>query len=221
MQYLHRDGAFGEIHGGGRIAEGYTSSRWCSRCKSPTGAGRHHAFDVVVVDEFHHAAAPTIDRLLDHSSPRNYLGSPRRRNARRQGRDKLVRPAGRGRVASMGGDRPGLPGALPVLRRRGRNRPEPSHMAARRLCPRRTQQRAVQRRPSCREALEAVERIVLDPGTMRALGFCVSKEHARYMALKVHPGGLESVALTGDDPPRERDRQLEALRAGRLRWCSP
>ena len=58
---------------------------------------------------------------------------------------------------------------------------------------------------------------MLDPGTMRALGFCVSKQHARYMALKFTQAGLESVALTGDDPPHERDRQLAALRAGRLR----
>ena len=49
--------------------------------------------------------------------------------------------------------------------------------------------------------LEAVERIVLDPGAMRALGFCVSKEHARYMARKFTDAGLASVALTGDDPP--------------------
>jgi superfamily II DNA/RNA helicase len=37
------------------------------------------------------------------------------------------------------------------------------------------------------------------------------------MALKFTQAGLESVALTGDDPPHERDRQLSALRAGRLR----
>ncbi len=32
--------------------------------------------------------------------------------------------------------------------------------------------------------LEAIQRIVLEPGAMRALGFCVSKEHAHYMARK-------------------------------------
>ena len=67
------------------------------------------------------------------------------------------------------------------------------------------------------KVLEAVQRIVLDPGTMRALGFCVSQEHARYMARKFTQAGLDSVAITGDDPPEERDRHLSALRAGRLR----
>jgi hypothetical protein len=37
------------------------------------------------------------------------------------------------------------------------------------------------------------------------------------MARKFTEAGLESVALTGDDPPDHRDRQLAALRAGRLR----
>ena len=32
--------------------------------------------------------------------------------------------------------------------------------------------------------LEALKRIVLDVGSMRALGFCVSKEHAHFMARK-------------------------------------
>ena len=64
--------------------------------------------------------------------------------------------------------------------------------------------------------LEAIERIVLDPGSMRALGFCVSKEHAHYMARKFTEAGLESVALTGDDPP-ERRREPCRSSSGRLR----
>ena len=43
--------------------------------------------------------------------------------------------------------------------------------------------------------------IVLEPDAMRALGFCVSKEHAHYMARKFTEAALESVALTGDDAP--------------------
>src|SRR3954454_15604385 len=52
---------------------------------------------------------------------------------------------------------------------------------------------------------------------MRALGFCVSKDHARYMARKFVEAGLQSVAVTGDDDPSERTRQLNELKAGRLR----
>ena len=71
-----RDGAFGEIHGGGRIAEGthvfamvQSLARGAAGARSPPDA-----FDVVVVDEFHHAAAATYDRLLNHLQPRELLG---------------------------------------------------------------------------------------------------------------------------------------------------
>jgi hypothetical protein len=65
--------------------------------------------------------------------------------------------------------------------------------------------------------LEAITRIVLDPPSMRALGFCVSKEHARYMARKFSEAGLPSAVLTGDDDPDARATTLADLRAGRLR----
>ena len=66
-----RDGAFGEIHGGGRVRPGSPRVR--------DGPVAHKdrleqidpaAFDVLVVDEFHHAAADTYDRLLKRLSPR-------------------------------------------------------------------------------------------------------------------------------------------------------
>ena len=62
--------------------------------------------------------------------------------------------------------------------------------------------------------LEAIQRIVLDPGQMRALGFCVSKEHARYMARKFTEARLPSIALTGDDSAEVRDQGLRDLFAG-------
>ena len=39
-------------------------------------------YDVVIVDEFHHAAAPTYDRLLTTYDPNFYLASPRRQSER-------------------------------------------------------------------------------------------------------------------------------------------
>jgi hypothetical protein len=65
--------------------------------------------------------------------------------------------------------------------------------------------------------LEAIQQIVLDPSTMRALGFCVSVEHARYMARKFNEAGLNSVAITGADPSDQRSNALHRLKAGELR----
>jgi len=68
-------GDFGEIHGGGRIAQGrhvfgmiQSLGEWRLQNIAPD------AFDVVVVDEFHHAAADSYDRLLNHLQPRELLG---------------------------------------------------------------------------------------------------------------------------------------------------
>jgi superfamily II DNA or RNA helicase/HKD family nuclease len=217
-----REAAFGEVHGGGRIAEGrhvfaMIQSLQAARLEQIAP----DTFDVLVVDEFHHAAAATYDRLLNHLSPRELLGltaTPERLD----GRDvtswfdqrvavelRLWEAIDQGFLVPFQyfGVADGTDLSQITWRRGGYVLDELSNLLS---------------NDDLRVAklLEAVERIVLDPGTMRALGFCVSKEHARYMALKFTQAGLESVALTGDDPPHERDRHLAALRAGRLRCLS-
>ncbi|WP_374968723.1 helicase-related protein [Terrabacter sp. BE26] len=51
---------------------------------------------------------------------------------------------------------------------------------------------------------------------MRALGFCVSREHAHYMADVFTRAGIRSAVVLGDTAPGERDRHLGELRGGRL-----
>lgn len=214
-----RDGTFGEIHGGGRIAAGHhvfamVQSLGAERLEqiAPT------AFDVVVVDEFHHAAAATYDRLLEHLEPRELLGltaTPERLD----GQDvtawfdhriavelRLWEAIDQGFLVPFQyfGVADGTDLSHVTWRRGGYVAEELSNLLS---------------NDDLRVAklLEAVQRIVLDPGAMRALGFCVSKDHARYMARKFTEAGLPSVALTGDDPPAERARRLKALQAGRLR----
>ena len=70
-----RNGAFGEIHGGGRIAEGqHVFAMVQSLHEERLEQIAPDAFDVVVVDEFHHAAAATYDRLLNHLARRSCSG---------------------------------------------------------------------------------------------------------------------------------------------------
>ncbi len=214
-----RDGSFGEIHGGGRIAEG----RHVFAMVQSLGEARLEqiapdTFDVLVVDEFHHAAAATYDRLLNHLQPRELLGltaTPERLD----GQDvtvwfdhriavelRLWEAIDQGFLVPFQyfGVADGTDLSQVTWRRGGYVTEELSNLLS---------------NDDLRVAklLEAVQRIVLDPGSMRALGFCASKEHARYMARKFTEAGLESIALTGDDAPAERDRQLQALRAGQLR----
>jgi HKD family nuclease len=70
-----RDGDLGQFLGGGRLAEGpQVFAMIQSLHDARLELTDPRAFDVVVVDEFHHAAAATYDRLLRHLLPSELLG---------------------------------------------------------------------------------------------------------------------------------------------------
>lgn len=214
-----RDGAFGQIHGGGRIADGQhvfamIQSLSDDRVKQIAPDG----FDVVVVDEFHHAAAATYDRLLRRLQPRELLGltaTPERLDGRdvTEWFDQRIAVELRlWEAIDLGflvpfqyfGVADGTDLSQVTWRRGGYATEELSNVLS---------------NDDLRvgKLIEAIQRIVLDPGRMRALGFCVSKQHARYMAQKFSDSGLPSVALTGDDAPVDRRQRLAELLAGKLR----
>ena len=53
-----------------------------------------------------------------------------------------------------------------------------------------------------------------DVMTMRALGFCVSVSHAKYMARIFDESGIPAVAIWADTPAPEREAALQRLRTG-------
>lgn len=214
-----RDGAFGEIHGEGRIADGrHVFAMVQSLRKARLEQIAPDAFDVLVVDEFHHAAAATYNSLLRHLRPQELLGltaTPERLD----GQDvtdwfehriavelRLWEAIDQGFLVPFQyfGVADGTDLSQVAWRRGGYVADELSNVLS---------------NDNLRvgKLLSALQRIVLDPSSMRALGFCVSKEHARYMARKFTEAGLVSVAVTGDDSSAERARHLRELRAGRLR----
>ena len=214
-----RSGSFGEIHGGGRIAQGKHVFAMVQSLRSATLDDIDPAaFDVVVVDEFHHAAADTYDRLLQHFKPKELLGltaTPERLD----GQDVTVwfdhRVAVELRLweaidqgflvpfqyfgVSDGTDFRDL-----EWRRGGYVTADLDNVLT-------------GNDVRVTRLLEALRRIVLDLSGMKALGFCVSKQHARFMAERFTAAGLPSVALTGEDAPDVRDRALRDLASGRLR----
>jgi superfamily II DNA or RNA helicase/HKD family nuclease len=218
-QAVLRRGDFGEIHGAGRTASGrHVFAMIQSLQESRIREIAPDAFDVVVVDEFHHAAADSYDRLLSHLQPRELLGltaTPERLD----GRDvtewfdyriavelRLWEAVDQGFLVPFQyfGVADGTDLRQLTWRRGGYAPEELSNVLT---------------GDDIRvgKLLEAVQRIVFDPGQMRALGFCVSKEHARYMARKFTEAGLNSIALTGDDSGAIRDKGLSDLKAGRIR----
>jgi superfamily II DNA or RNA helicase/HKD family nuclease len=214
-----RNGSFGEIHGSGRVAEGHhVFAMIQSLHEERLEQIPHDAFDVVVVDEFHHAKAATYDRLLSRLRPRELLGltaTPERMD----GQDvtewfdqriavelRLWEAIDQGFLVPFQyfGVADGTDLSQLTWRRGGYAPGELSDLLS---------------NDDLRVAklLQAVQRIVLEPGEMRALGFCVSKEHAHYMARRFTEAGLASSALTGDDAPDERAQTLADLQSGQLR----
>jgi superfamily II DNA or RNA helicase/HKD family nuclease len=60
--------------------------------------------------------------------------------------------------------------------------------------------------------LAQLARRVGDLRTIRALGFCVSVEHAKFMAAQFSAAGTPALAVHGDSPPEERARAAARLR---------
>ncbi|MBN1093331.1 DUF3427 domain-containing protein [Blastococcus sp. TML/M2B] len=170
-------------------------------------------FDFVVVDEFHHAEASTYRRLLEHLAPTVLLGltaTPERADGadvRRwfDGRtavelrlwealeQKLLSPF------EYYGIHDGVPlDQLQWKRGRGYDVTELTELYTR------SQGRI-------RVILDALRGKVADPLRMRALGFCVSVQHARFMAEAFTAEGIPSVAVTSETSATERAAALAAL----------
>lgn len=174
-------------------------------------------FDVVVVDEFHHAQAPSYRRLLEHVEPVELLGltaTPERAD----GVD--VRQFFGGRVAAelrlwdaleqnllspfqYFGIYDGTDLETLQWKRGGYDLAELERVYT-----------ADDAR--VRIVLKQLRDKVADVGTMRALGFCVSVEHARFMARKFLDAGIPARAVVGLDDSAERRAALAALRDGEI-----
>lgn len=214
------DGDFGEILGGGH---------------SPT-EGRHvfamvqsldadaiqqldpSRFDVVVVDEFHHASAPSYRRLLEHLTPGELLGltaTPERMD----GQDVTEWFGGRIAVELRLWEAIDQGFLAPFQYFGVSDDVDLSQLEWRRGGYRTGELDNVLTGNDMRvgKLVHAINRIVDDPARMKALGFCVSVEHAEYMSSKFTAAGLPSAALSGASSNEERRRVLGALARGDLR----
>ncbi|MHB1064651.1 MAG: DUF3427 domain-containing protein [Georgenia sp.] len=175
-------------------------------------------FDVVIIDEFHHAAAASYERILNGLSPRELLGltaTPERSDGlpilqwfddRIAAELRLWDAIDQQHLAPFVyfGVHDGLDlREIPWRRGRGYD---------------------VDRLTNLYTSSDAWARTVVkevaahaDLTTMRALGFCVSIEHAQFMAEHSNRHGIPAVAVWGDSPRSERTSALRDLAAGRVR----
>ncbi|MFB8249739.1 DUF3427 domain-containing protein [Streptomyces sp. NPDC055952] len=177
-----------------------------------------HHFDIIVIDEFHHATAATYRRVIDHFKPKELLGltaTPERMDGLNV-QDEFFD----GRIAAEMRLWEALENDL--------------------LCPfhyfgipdgtdltNLTWQRGTYtdqdlgnlytgNKARARIIVKQIRDKVSQPGAMRALGFCVNKQHARFMADFFRGAGFAATALTSDSPAAERAQALTDLRAGKL-----
>jgi superfamily II DNA or RNA helicase len=170
-------------------------------------------YDYVVVDEFHHAAAPSYRRLLDHVRPRVLLGL----TATPERADGLD-------ILQWFGGKPTAQIRLPDAIHR------------RLLCPFQyfgladsqsleglTWQRGGYRISEleglydgnyvrARLIVDKIAEYVLSPRMMRGIGFCVSVKHAEFMAGFCNQHGLPAMALSAESGEEERLQAQDRLR---------
>ncbi len=211
-----REPGFGELWVGGkrpnRWDHVFASIQSLSRTRLEGLAPSH--FDVVVVDEFHHAAARSYRALLDHVSPRELLGltaTPERADSLTildwfegaiSAELRLWDAIDQGRLVPF--EYYGLHDGVdlrevPWKRGRGYDVEALSNLYT-------------GNDAWARLVLHQLKSHVDDMGGIRALGFCVNVEHARFMARIFQNAGVPATAVWGDSPEEERRAALDNLR---------
>lgn len=221
FRYAIRDASFGEKWVGGarpqRFDHVFASVQSLNAANLEDLAADH--FDVVIVDEFHHAAAPSYRKLLDHVQPRELLGltaTPERSDDlsilhwfddRIAAELRLWDAIDQQRLSPFMyfGIHDGLDLThIPWRRGQGYDVHALSDLYT-------------STDAWARTVVHEVNRLADNPATMRALGFCVSIEHAQFMAKHFTKHGLPSVAVWGDSSPADRAAALKDLAAGTVR----
>ena len=154
-------------------------------------------------------------RVVPHLRP-DILRRPDRdaRAHRRQVAAARLRRPHRRRAPPVARARASAARAVRVLRHLRRHRPAPRALDAQRLRRRRARRR-LHRQRRARRSRPAIssQRRVADLRAIRALGFCVSVEHAEFMAERFTAPRHPALAVHGDSPTSPRRRATPAARA--------
>ena len=180
-------------------------------------------YDFIIVDEFHHAAAPTYQKLLAYYQPRILLGltaTPERMDG------KSILPYFNNRIAAE----IRLPEAidrkllcpfqyfgvtdtvdLDTLKWRagGYDKTELSNLYT-------LSGTTANRRAD--HVVSSLLKYVTDIDEVKGLGFCVTVEHAEFMCRYFNDHNTPSMFLTGKSPDEERKTAKQRLVAGEVRF---
>lgn len=180
-------------------------------------------YDYIIVDEFHHAAAPTYQRMLTHYTPKVLLGltaTPERMDGK-----SIVEYFGNRIAAEIR-----LPEAIDrkllcpfqyfgvtddvdlnevKWTRGGYDKTELSNVYV-------LNTEIAKRR--CNMIVKALLKYTTDIGDLKGLGFCVSIDHAKFMSDHFNRRGIPSIYLTGLSTDNERNNAKRLLISGKVRF---
>jgi superfamily II DNA or RNA helicase len=220
---IMRSGTFGQL-----LVDGQRPTEWThvfGSIQSLKGSAKEElapeAFDMIIIDEFHHAAADSYEEVLQHFQPKYLLGltaTPERPDGRPilQWFDNSVSAELRLWEAI---DRQ----ILCPFQYFGIH--DNTDLEAANIKWTRGQGYDVQQLTNLYTAndsrvalvLEQLNRYVPNLGDLRGLGFCVSVDHAKFMADRFLAAGLPSVSVTSSTNIREREQALNDLRSGAIK----
>lgn len=220
FRHALRDAGFGEMWVGGDRPRYFDHVFASIQSLSASGLESLEAehFDIIVVDEFHHAAAASYDRLLERMRPVELLGL----TATPERSDGLP-------ILHWFDNR--IAAELRLWDAIDQHRLVPfsyfgvaDDVDLREIPWKRGTGYDVEGLTKMLTASDAWARAVIQQfrekvgsvGSSRAIGFCVSVEHARYMARVFNESGIKAVAVWAETPDIERRRALTDLAATRV-----
>lgn len=213
-----RDGTFGELY-----VDGHRPDEWkhvfasVQSLQSILKNNPEHldpaAFDIVIVDEFHHAEAPTYRRLLEHVKPKILLGltaTPERADG------QSVLEWFDGRIAAELRLWDALERQIlsPFQYFGLHDETDLSNLTWKRrgYDTRELENLYTGNHARVRLVVQALRDKIANLTKIRTLGFCVSVLHAQFMAKEFNRLGIPALAVSSESRPDERDAALRALR---------
>jgi superfamily II DNA or RNA helicase len=180
-------------------------------------------YNYIIIDEFHHAAAPTYQKLLSYYRPKILLGltaTPERMdgqnvieyfNNRIAAEIRLPEAIDRKLLCPF--QYFGVTDTMDLNElkwsRGGYDRAELSNLYT---------LNSIAASTRCNMIISSLFKYVTDINDVRALGFCVSVAHAEFMAEYFNKKGISSIALTGQSPDEERDLAKAKLTSSEVRF---
>lgn len=221
FRHALREPAFGELWVGGQRPERFQHVFASIQSLTASGLGSLPAehFDVVIIDEFHHAAASTYEALLAKLAPRELLGltaTPERSDGRSvltwfgnriAAELRLWDAIDQGRLVPFAyyGVHDGTDlTEIPWRRGRGYDVDALANVYT-------------TNDAWAHLVMKQLGRYGPDLADLKALGFCVSVDHARFMARVFTRSGVPATAVWADTPEEERRSALAKLQRGELK----